>query len=115
MMSLCLLGGLLVSRHLGMRDYALLFACAALSTGLVRQGFCWASTPVIYLLMLVPEPWNAIPVFALTGVFALPFLERKIEAWSAPGKEHANGIVTGARQEIPAAQAQPAKQNPAHV
>jgi hypothetical protein len=74
-MSMCLLGGMLVSRHLGMHDYALLLACYALSDGLIKQGFLWLATPPVYIAMLLPEPWNALGVVALAGLFVVPFIE----------------------------------------
>jgi hypothetical protein len=74
LISMCLLGGLLVSRHLGLHDYALVLACCALSEGLVRQGFFWLATPTVYLAMLLPEPWSAVGVAAICTLFAFPFV-----------------------------------------
>jgi hypothetical protein len=74
LISLCLLGGLLVSRFMGLHDYALLLAGCALSEGLVRKGFFCLATPPVYLLMLFPEPWSALGVAAVCTLFALPFV-----------------------------------------
>lgn len=72
LISLSLLGGLLVSRHLGLHDYALVLACCALSEGTLKQGFFWLATPPVYISMLLPDPWSALGVAAACTVLALP-------------------------------------------
>jgi len=75
LVSLCLLGGLLVSRHLGLHDYALVLTCCALSEGVLRQGFFWIAAPPVYIAMLLPEPWGALGVASVLSVFVIPFFE----------------------------------------
>jgi hypothetical protein len=80
LISLCLLGGMLVAKHLGLHDYALVLVFCALSEGLVKQGFCWLTTPPVYICMLLPDPWSAMGIVFVSVMFALPFFELNRES-----------------------------------
>ncbi len=75
LLSLCVLGGMLASSHLGMHDYALLLPCCALSRGLLRRGFFALTTPLVYIVMLLPDPWSSFGAAAMAALLALPFIE----------------------------------------
>jgi hypothetical protein len=70
---------MLVAKHLGLHDYALIFVFCALSEGLVKQGFCWLTIPPVYICMLLPDPWSAIGIVFVSAMFVLPFFELKRE------------------------------------
>jgi hypothetical protein len=72
LLGLCVLAGMLASRHLGLHDYALLLPCSAMSGGRVKSGFFWLATPPVYVLMLLPAPWGALAVLALSTIFLFP-------------------------------------------
>ena len=75
LVSLCLLGGMLVAKHLGLHDYALVLVFCALSEGVVKQGFQWLAAPPVYICMLLPDPWSVLGIVFVCAMFVLPFFE----------------------------------------
>ena len=76
LISLCVLGGLLISGHAGMHDYALLLGAYAITEGPLRRGFAFLLAPPVYIMVLLPGVWGLLGVGLLTSVLLLPLWEK---------------------------------------
>ncbi len=76
LISLCVLGGLLISGHAGMHDYALLLAAYAITDGTLQKGFAFLLAPPVYILVLLPGVWSLLGVTMLTSILLLPLSQK---------------------------------------